>query len=642
MNPFLPKTTYRRNGGLEKSELPLFKDKPRTDNSYSQAHRTSKKAMLVRAAVSLIVILFVYYFLHGSDSPPAINGYPSWPKAQNEVKQVFLESWQSYEHNAWGKDVYNPLSGSGKNIADKPLGWMIVDSLDTLWIMDLKEEFQKAKNWVKTDLKYNQDNLVSTFETTIRMLGGLLSAFTFSGDDVFLERAADLANNMLGAFDTQSGLPHSQVNLKTTRGSSYNNDGSTAEVGTLQLEFKYLAKLTGEDLYWKKAEKVMAVLDANQPQDGLAPINVDIATGKYVKNLIRLGSRGDSYYEYLLKQYLQTKHQEPIYWQMYKESVEGVKKHMVGHSKPNKLTFIGELENGIGSKLLPKMDHLVCFYPGLLALGATGGFPLKKAEKLANWSKDKASDFQLAVELTESCYQMYKTAATGLSGEIAIFNTKSNEENDIWFKPTDVHNLQRPETIESIYYMYKLTGDVKYRKWGYDLFRSFVKAARVKGPDGRYTYTCLKDVTTTAPSHDDNMESFWLAETLKYFYLLFDDDNLVPLTEYVFNTEAHPLPRFEMDPLFKTGWLRDPKDPRSKVKFAPAVGAPELDTPVPPSRKELNKGDKKEIPKAAPAAKKIDEAANEAIKQDPSIKKAEKEEKEKVEKALKDIKDAIN
>lgn len=640
MNPFLPKASYRRIHNPDKTELPLFKDKPAQDKYFSQTHR-NKKAMLVRAAVSLVVILIIYYLIKGPEASRSTDGYPAWPKAKDEVKQVFLESWESYEHNAWGKDIYNPISGSGKNIGSRPLGWMIVDLLDTLWIMDLKDEFEKAKNWVKSDLKYNQNFDVSTFETTIRMLGGLLSAYAFSYDDAFLERAADLANNMLGAFETTSGLPLSEVNLKTGQGTSYNVELSTAEVATLQLEFKYLSKLTGEDLYWKKAEKIMAVLDANQPEDGLVPINVHAETGKYVRNLIRLGSRGDSYYEYLLKQYLQTNHQEPIYWQMYKESVEGVKKHLVSHSKPSGLTFIGELENGIGGKLLSKMDHLVCFYPGLLALGATGGYPLTEAKKLANWSKDKESDFKLAEELTESCFAMYKTTVTGLAGEIAIFNTDASNDHDIWYKPNDVHNLQRPETIESIYYMYKLTGDDKYRKWGYDMFQSFIKAARYKGPDGRVTYTCLRDVTTLNPSHSDNMESFWLAETLKYFYLLFDDENIVSLTEYVFNTEAHPLPRFDMSPLFKTGWQREKGDKRLSKKFPPAVGAPEQEKPSDAPEKANKKGGKKELPKAAPAAKNIDEAANEVIKNDPSIEKAEEEGKIKVEKAIDEIKNAV-
>lgn len=136
---------------------------------------------------------------------------------------------------------------------------------------------------------------------------------------------------------------------------------STAEAATVQLELKYLAKLTGEVDWWEKAEMVMQVLEANKPKDGLVPIYVNTDTGKYQGNLIRLGSRGDSYYEYLLKQYLQTSEEEPIYYDLYRESVEGVRKHLVKKSYPNGLTFIGELDKGIGGPFSPKMDHLVCF-----------------------------------------------------------------------------------------------------------------------------------------------------------------------------------------------------------------------------------------------------------------------------------------
>ena len=80
----------------------------------------------------------------------------------------------------------------------KPLGWMIVDSLDTLMIMDCPEEVSRARDWIKNDLDYTFDYNVNTFETTIRMLGGLLSAYHFSNDDVYLDKAVQLANALHG------------------------------------------------------------------------------------------------------------------------------------------------------------------------------------------------------------------------------------------------------------------------------------------------------------------------------------------------------------------------------------------------------------------------------------------------------------
>lgn len=638
MNTFL--TDRLRLGNLGRTSpnnLPLYKDKPSATNTFTPKSRRSKKTMLARVALSTIAIYIVYFFVSNPVSMPAFRTSSSvtWADAKQEVKDVFLESWTAYEDHAWGKDVYHSVKGTGEDMGPRPLGWIIVDLLDTLWIMGLHDEFDRARKWVKDGLNYKFDYNVNVFETTIRMLGGLLSAFHFSGDDLFLERAADLGNALLGGFDSKSGLPYSSVNLLTGEGLKNHIDNgasSTAEVATLQLEFRYLSKLTGEDLYWKAAEKIMAVLDANAPEDGLVPIYVQPDTGKYQGKLIRMGSRGDSYYEYLLKQFLQTKNEESVYWQMYKESVEGVKKHMVGHSKPNGYTYIGELERGIGGGLSSKMDHLVCFYGGLLALGATNGLPLVEARKLPFWDEDKESDFKLGEELTETCYKMYSETATGLSPEIAVFNTDDSKDKDFTIKPLDKHNLQRPETVESFYYLYKLTGDEKYRKWGYEVFRSFVKHTRVVSKNGKASYTSISDVTSLEPTFRDNMESFWLAETLKYLYLLFDDEDIIPLTDYVFNTEAHPFPKFDMEPLFKTGWTRDSADPRNKHSFAESVGSTGQ-----PVMKEQIKVDKKNPPKAAPAAQKVDDLLHDEISKDPSIKNEEKEAKQKVEEALKEI-----
>ena len=196
------------------------------------------------------------------------------------------------------------------------MGWIIVDALDTLMIMNLTSRLSHARQWITTTLSYDQDTEVNTFETTIRMLGGLLSAHYLSttfpgmaplveddhgrpGEDLYLEKAADLADRLLGAFDTDSGIPYASVNLQTLKGVPSGDDGgasSTAEAASLQLEFKYLAMLMGEKAYWEKVEKVIQVIDDNGMEDGLLPIFIYPDHGTFRGHNIRLGSRGDSYY----------------------------------------------------------------------------------------------------------------------------------------------------------------------------------------------------------------------------------------------------------------------------------------------------------------------------------------------------------
>lgn len=463
-----------------------------------------------------------------------------------------------------GFDEYHPISQKGRHMVPGGMGWMIVDALDTMILMNLTAELTHARQWISTNLSYDKDHDVNTFETTIRMLGGLLAANYLStafpnmapipnlgpnDEDLYLEKACDLADRLLGAYESKSGVPFASINLHTRKGIESHDDGgasSTAEAATLQLEMKYLSKLTGEASYWEAAEKVMQVMDDNAPADGLVPIYIYADTGLFRGNNIRLGSRGDSYYgmlilhnshqsltdsksEYLIKQYLQTSKQEPIYHHMWNEALNGINKHLITYTKYAHLTVLAERPNGLDNPLLAKMDHLVCFMPGTIALGATGGLTLEEAKKNPSWGKKQDEQMELAKQLMKTCWGMYLVTATGLSPEIAHFHTDSpapsmadgiktspetlsDDPNAEWRKdfdihPQDFHNLQRPETVESLFYMWRITGDPIYREWGWKMFQSFMKHT-FAGPEKGFT--SINDVDHVPPPTRDNMESFWL------------------------------------------------------------------------------------------------------------------------------------
>ncbi|KAJ5115920.1 Glycoside hydrolase family 47 [Penicillium angulare] len=507
-----------------------------------------------------------------------------WNDAREEVKDAFVVSWDAYAEHAWGQDIYHPISMTGEQMSPTGLGWMIVDSLDTLMIMNLTEQLSDARKWLNRGLSYDQDQDVNTFETTIRMLGGLLSAHYLSTqlpdissrrDYVYLQKAIDLADRLLVAYETPSGIPYASVNIGKREGLPSHADGgasSTAEATTLQIEMKYLAQLTGNEDYWRKAENVMKVIDDQLMQDGLLPIFVHPDSGRFQYPEIRLGSRGDSYYEYLVKQYLHTCGNEPIYSEMWEEALQGIQRNLVTTTKHSNLQIIAELPQGIGSTLSPKMDHLVCYLPGSIAIGVTEGKTEKEARKLPTWNAQKEEQMKLARELMKTCWAMYAVTNSGLSPEIAWFeadeadlvpfaglkprprssNNVKNWKKDINIRPLDAHNLQRPETVESLFLMFRVTEDPIYRKWGLEIFKAFQNHTKLEGGKG---YTSLDDVTKNPPTQRDNMESFWLAETLKYLYLLFSPREYLPLTEVVFNTEAHPFPRLK-HPKFQTGWKR--------------------------------------------------------------------------------------
>lgn len=121
----------------------------------------------------------------------------------------------------------------------------------------------------------------------------------------------------------------------------------------------------------------------------------------------------------------------------------------------------------------------------------------------------------------------------------------------------DARNILRPETVESLFIAFHLTGDQQYREWGWQIFQAFVKATRLtttkNGRTGAFASIRDVDVPLDQVEHEDRMETFWLAETLKYLYLLFEDQDTIRLDQWVLNTEAHPLPIFT--PAFETSVL---------------------------------------------------------------------------------------
>ncbi|KAI1882500.1 hypothetical protein AGOR_G00251400 [Albula goreensis] len=174
----------------------------------------------------------------------------------------------------------------------------------------------------------------------------------------------------------------------------------------------------------------------------------------------------------------------------YVQAIEGVKKNLLRQTISLRLTFVGELSHG---RFNPKMDHLVCFLPGTLALGAHNGVA--------------GEHMELAQKLMETCYQMYAQMETGLSPEIVHFNVQPRNGRDVEVKPADRHNLLRPETVESLFYLYRFTQDRKYQDWGWEIFQSFNKYTRV--PTGGYTsISNVRDPNN--PNPRDKMESFFL------------------------------------------------------------------------------------------------------------------------------------
>ncbi|CAK8675021.1 unnamed protein product [Clavelina lepadiformis] len=452
---------------------------------------------------------------------------------QRYVVDMFQHAWKGYKNTAWGHDHSHPISHRYDDWFG--VGLTLLDALDTMYIMGLKTEYTEAREWIATKLSFDVNVDVNLFECTIRVLGSMLSAFHLTGDMLYKERAIDIGERLMPALSRSvSAVPYSDVNLHThnVHAPKWGPDSTVSEVTTIQMEFRDLSFITGNPKYKDAVDRVTAhVKGLSGKKNGLVPMWINANTGLFRPGgTFTVGARADSYYEYLLKQWVQTGQTEQHLLNAYLEAVDGIEQHLVGQSVPSGYTYVGELLGGVTPSA--KMDHLVCFLPGTLALGST---LFSKTHP-----RQAAEHMQLAQDLCQTCYQMYANTPTGLSPEITYFNVNNGIKGDLIVKPLDRHNLLRPETVESLFYMWRITKDAKYREWGWNIAQAFEKYTKVSG-GGYSSIKNVMDPNNTNPM--DKMESFFLGETLKYLFLLFsDDDSFVSLNKWVFNTEAHPLP----------------------------------------------------------------------------------------------------
>lgn len=494
---------------------------------------------------------------------------------QVRIRDAMKHSWDSYRKYAWGFDMLKPRSMQPDHWFD--LGLTIVDSADTLIIMGLEHEAYAAIEWIENELKFDSQNENSNcFELTIRILGGILTAQHLTRHEKLKQQAIKMGDILLHCYETKSKvIPYSDIDLGTKKAHSpnWNPYSSISEVASLQIEFRYLSQLSKNPIYEATTFQTNIHLHnlVSARKHKLIPMYIHPSTGELSDNLITLGARTDSYYEYLLKQYLQT----GIKWLEtdYLDSVDEIERDLLRHTNGiHNYTYVAEMQiyktanDTDDIRYNNKMDHLVCFLPGTLALGWYHFSP-EAAERRLKYNLETPSNkinnryskhLRMAKDLARTCYHMYSQMGTGLSPEIATFVHSTNSDTviaesqmELQVQSNSAHNILRPEFIESIFYLYHITGLSKYREEGRQVFDSFEKYCKI--PSG---YTPISDVRLKPNSASeisellhkgapDRMESFWLGETLKYFYLLFADDQHIIgilLNNYVFNTEGHIVP----------------------------------------------------------------------------------------------------
>ncbi|CAN9507509.1 unnamed protein product [Ophioblennius macclurei] len=466
--------------------------------------------------------------------PPGATGHepldPETRERRAKVREMMKHAWDGYRRYAWGSNELRPVSkqGHSSNLFGSIKGATIVDALDTLYIMEMFEEFDAATEWVEKNLDFNVNAEVSVFEVNIRFVGGLLSAYYLSGKEVFRRKAVGLGEKLLPAFKTPTGIPWALLNLKSGIGRNWPwaSGGSSilAEYGTLHLEFIHLSRLSGNPEFAQKVMNIRKVLHRLDKPQGLYPNYLNPNSGQWGQHHVSVGGLGDSFYEYLLKAWLMSDKTDEEGKKMYYDALQAIEINLMRKSSGG-LTYIAEWKGGL---LEHKMGHLTCFAGGMIALGADGAPGDKTGHQM-----------EQAAEIARTCHESYSRTTLKLGPEAFRFDggveAIATRQNEKYF-------ILRPEVIETYMYMWRFTHDPKYREWGWEAVQALEQHCKLEGG-----YSGVRDVYASTPNHDDVQQSFYLAETLKYLYLLFSDDDHLPLDHWVFNTEAHPLPVIKKD-----------------------------------------------------------------------------------------------
>ncbi|CAO3629932.1 unnamed protein product [Cunninghamella blakesleeana] len=464
-----------------------------------------------------------------TNNEPFIDPSKNVSRAQ-EVKNAFLFAWHNYELYAFGKDELRPVT---KDYTNSRNGWgaTLVDALDTLYIMGLKKEFNDAIKHVETINWKISKEPSKTFETNIRYLGGLLSAYELDSNPILLQKAISLADDIiLPSFKTKQKIPSSYVNVETGE-PVRNNNIYLAEFGSLQLELVRLSQLTGNNTYAEHGIHIIEkIAKVKTDFPGLYPMEWDLETFTPKDSVITISGGSDSYYEYLLKTHMLMNGEEELQINLWKDSVNSMQKYLRSSTIHNKV-FLGEISKNL---TYYQTGELVCFIPGNILLGA---YYLNQPELI-----------NFATELMDGCYDSWKNMDTGLAPESWTWVDHSQDfkhfSKDIQLSmetfgiipETKSYDL-RPETIESLFYFYRLTGDPIYQDKAYSIFQAIEKYCKAT-----YGYSRITDVTDkNIIQWEDFEESYLFAETFKYLYLIFSDRNLISLDEYTFNTEGHPF-----------------------------------------------------------------------------------------------------
>lgn len=443
------------------------------------------------------------------------------------VRNAARSTFAAYSSHCLGSDDWDPAAGTCRDWAG--LGVTILDVADTLFLLGLRTEYLVARAFAKDRLQRKialNRRKVCPFEVIIRALGGMNAAHDLTGDDVWGVRARELGEALLTSFDTPTGCPEYWGDMNGAKPTAAGKT-TTANAGSMQMEMRTLTAVTGDARFGDRADRCERAMLAAIPESGVVPDFFHTSVGRYLGRFATVGSGVDSFVEMLLKTWIASGKREPSLRKAFERAVEAI--FNMAAVEVNGDLVLGRAPLASGG-VQPVMEHLTCFFPGALALAALHGLG-------GGVGGAGPRDYMpRARRLMRTCFRMTRSNPHGLAPEEVTF-----EKGGMRLEGPQKH-LLRPEIVESLFVLHTVTEgrEPQYRRWGRTMWDAIEQNSTLK--NGRFCATEGLEREETA--HGGTLESFFLAETIKYFFLLFREEGdgpAIDLKKWVFNTEAHPV-----------------------------------------------------------------------------------------------------
>ncbi len=428
---------------------------------------------------------------------------------QEEIRSETLRSWKDYKKYAWGHDVLLPLSKGSFDWYKESLGISPIDAYSTLKVMGLENEAREIEQYALT-MDWDKDMYVQVFEVNIRILGGLLSMYHYSGNEAILEKARDFGNRILPAFNTPTGIPTHSVNLRTGKKAGNLGKGkgdivNVAQAATYLMEFGILSYYTNDSKYYQAAKKATKAVFERKSVIGLPGEQINVYTGEWEgTQWHHLQAGVDAYYEYMYKSWMIFP--DPEIKEIWEYSIDKINTYLLDKYEGHHFYAIVDMHTG---KILKRSVSLYdAFFPAVQAISGDID-AAEKNQHTWDWLWNK--------------YGLLPTRYKYDEDKVEYANSELN-----------------PEIIESAYYLHQITGKEEYLDMIKEYWNDIKKCCK-----SEVAFHAIQDVRIMKKK--DYLATYFFAETMKYFYIAFSQEEF-DFNEYIFTTEAHTFKRSDFDP----------------------------------------------------------------------------------------------